>query len=121
MIVMTKEIGTEMTDEERDAFVRQVAINTILDESKKWVSRFRWTIAGAFAVGSGFTLYGIYFYLELAREADFVGLGLMALAILLGIAGAFRLGRRAVKNLRELSNAIELIRRQSENSKKISK
>lgn len=115
------EIGIEMTDEERDAFVRQVAINTILDESKKWVSRFRWTIAGSFAVGLGFALYGAYFYLELAEGASFIALMFMALAILLGVAGSFRLGKRAVRNLRELSNAVELIRGQSEDSKKISK
>lgn len=110
------EIGLEMTDEEREAIIRRVALTTILDESKKWISRFRWTITASIFTALGFLGYGVYLLFEILGGAN-PALAVMALAVALGVAGAFRLGKRASNNLRGLLGALETLKKDNEIAK----
>lgn len=105
-----------MTDDERDAIIRKVAYTTILEESKKWVSRFRWTITASIFTALGFLGYGVYLLVEILAGGNPL-MAVMALAIALGVAGAFRLGKRASNNLRSLVEAMEILRKENEIAK----
>jgi hypothetical protein len=105
-----------MTDDERDEIIRKVAYTTILEESKKWVSRFRWTITASIFTALGFLGYGVYLLVEILAGGNPL-MAVMALAIALGVAGAFRLGKRASSNLRSLVEAMEILRKENEIAK----
>jgi hypothetical protein len=109
-----------MTDEERDALIHKVALTTILDESKKWISRFRWTITASIFTALGFLGYGVYLLFEILGGAN-PALAVMALAIALGVAGAFRLGKRASNNLRGLIEAMEVLKKENKIAEWITK
>lgn len=107
------EIGTEMTDEEREKIVRDVALTMILDESKKWLSRFRWTITLSVLMALGFVGYGFYLITEVASGSN-PALVLLALAVVLGVAGSIRIGKRALKNLQALELSLQTLRELNE-------
>lgn len=105
-----------MKDGEVDALIRKVALETILEESKKWISRFRWTIIASIFTALGFLGYGVYLSIEILAGGSPV-MAVMALAIALGLAGAFRLGKRASNNLRGLLEALEILKKENEIAK----
>lgn len=107
------EIGIEMTDEERDKIVRDVAMTMILDESKKWLNRFKWTITASILMGLGFLAYGAYLVVQLASGAN-PALSVMALAVVFGVVGSTKLGKRALKNLQVLETSLETLKEKNE-------
>jgi hypothetical protein len=101
----------KLTDEERDKLIRDTALKIILEESKKWISRFKWTIFASVFLTLGFLSYGFYLGFQIAGGGDPL-LAVVALAVVLGVFGSFRLGRRAVNNLRGLLGALETVKKE---------
>ena len=101
----------KLTDEERDKLIRDTALKIILEESKKWISRFKWTIFASVVFALGFLAYGLYLWAEIASGGNPL-LAVMALAIVLGVFGSFQWGRRALNNLRSLLVSLETIQKE---------
>ena len=101
----------KLTDEERDKLIRDTALKIILEESKKWISRFKWTIFASVFFALGFLAYGLYLWVEIASGGNPL-FAVMALAVVLGVFGSFMLGRRAVNNLRGLLGALETVKKE---------
>lgn len=99
-----------MTDDEREKLIRDAALVIILEESKKWVLRFKLTMVASIVVALGFISYGVYLWFEISRGGS-PALAVMALAITLGVAGSAKLGKRALKNLRSLLEVLEKLKK----------